>query len=513
MFNDEQQERAREGGQSSRVDVEAENKFAQIVELFVSGGYFRARIQGLSQFDKILGGLAWAISASNYELDLDIFQENAPLGVKLRLGESIVRALIRMKCPYRLQTFQIKGLDYSNIFPVVQWLIKKVMETREERGDLVRQFSESQFRKSYAMPEEALIQKNKQSAQAFISEVRAHYKVQRKFRRHHSVAPTVQHTLLEYGQLKTKDATQKDGDQSTSEDAEHKRYMDSMTSVEGGVNDIGAGVAERYFGTGFTVRDFAKPAAADEAAAPAGGQGQKQFQEKMMAGKLKQLTKDIEAKQTALVEFREQHEVKATEVKRLEAQLAQTVRTNRRIVLAIQKLDSLETPENAAILRKLKELVSVQETLKSHEQRFKASCKRHLLHMKADIEAARQSVHGGDEERIEMINQAYDRDATKLAKLHHLFTKKTREISILERKIDEVPSRLELSMYQRQFVELYDTIAIKLTETKRHYCTYNTLVDTRKALATEVEILERCVASGLGDCLCYPPNLPAQTTL
>lgn len=43
-----------------------------------------------------------------------------------RLGESVIKALVRMKCPYPLQTFQIKGLDYINIFPVVQWLIKKV---------------------------------------------------------------------------------------------------------------------------------------------------------------------------------------------------------------------------------------------------------------------------------------------------------------------------------------------------------------------------------------------------
>lgn len=33
--------------------------------------------------------------------------------------------------------------------------------------------------------------------------------------------------------------------------------------------------------------------------------------------------------------------------------------------------------------------------------------------------------------------------------------KKTREIAMLQRKIDEVPSRAELSQYQRRFIELY----------------------------------------------------------
>ena len=34
--------------------------------------------------------------------------------------------------------------------------------------------------------------------------------------------------------------------------------------------------------------------------------------------------------------------------------------------------------------------------------------------------------------------------------------RKNREISALQRKIDEVPSRAELSQYQRRFVELYN---------------------------------------------------------
>lgn len=40
----------------------------------MTGGYFRARINGISPFDKILGGLAWAISACNVDVDIDVFQ-------------------------------------------------------------------------------------------------------------------------------------------------------------------------------------------------------------------------------------------------------------------------------------------------------------------------------------------------------------------------------------------------------------------------------------------------------
>lgn len=39
--------------------------YGEIVELLLSAGYFRARISGLSPFDKVIGGLAWAITASS----------------------------------------------------------------------------------------------------------------------------------------------------------------------------------------------------------------------------------------------------------------------------------------------------------------------------------------------------------------------------------------------------------------------------------------------------------------
>lgn len=55
-----------------------------------------------------------------------------------KVGEAIEAALQRMGCPYPLQAHQIQGLDYPAVLPVVQWLVKRVLETREESGDQVQ---------------------------------------------------------------------------------------------------------------------------------------------------------------------------------------------------------------------------------------------------------------------------------------------------------------------------------------------------------------------------------------
>ena len=44
----------------------------------------------------------------------------------------------------------------------------------------------------------------------------------------------------------------------------------------------------------------------------------------------------------------------------------------------------------------------------------------------------------------------------KAQKCNFLQARKNREIALLQRKIDEVPSRTELAQYQRRFIELYN---------------------------------------------------------
>jgi hypothetical protein len=56
------------------LSEEQERKYQEIIELLLAGGYFRARIQGLSQFDKVVGGMSWCITASNEDVDIDLLE-------------------------------------------------------------------------------------------------------------------------------------------------------------------------------------------------------------------------------------------------------------------------------------------------------------------------------------------------------------------------------------------------------------------------------------------------------
>lgn len=59
-------------------------KYVEIIELLLAAGYFRARINTLSPFDRVIGGMAWCLTNSAVDVDVDvIFIENATIGQKM----------------------------------------------------------------------------------------------------------------------------------------------------------------------------------------------------------------------------------------------------------------------------------------------------------------------------------------------------------------------------------------------------------------------------------------------
>ena len=67
-----------------REDSEAERHRSLIFDLFLSSGYFRVMMKTLSEFDKLVGGFAWAISNLDFDVDIDLlFHENLTIGSKM----------------------------------------------------------------------------------------------------------------------------------------------------------------------------------------------------------------------------------------------------------------------------------------------------------------------------------------------------------------------------------------------------------------------------------------------
>ncbi|XP_071955129.1 coiled-coil domain-containing protein 93-like [Antedon mediterranea] len=510
----------------TREDEEQNVKLQETVGLLLAAGYFRARIKGLSPFDKIVGGMTWCITTCNFDIDVDLlFQENSTIGQKIALTEKIVAVLPRMKCPHRLEPHQIQGLDFIHIFPVVQWLVKRAIETKEEMGDQIRAFSVSQFNKNHQTPEDSEFAKRKENAIETVLTMTDVYKPQRRYRRSDIKRLTdeelrVQSTLLEYGRrygvgrsVKTENEKEKDIKQkakaagltkqrSDTMDSEEERaadekrikaLMSEMSSMDGDEGRLTAAMVGSIVGLqSEQIQKIVSEYADKQSELVTEERPQKmsgaQQHKRMMASLEKQIANQEKKLEEVVVKHAElQQSFETTQIRLKEVQ-----EFTDKINEEMQKLETVETDENKNVLNKLRSLVAMNESLKQQEQQFRAHCKEEMVRLKENIEQLKGGENEADSEegeRNRLIEKQFQADKEKLHKIRLLLARKNREIANLQRKIDEVPSRAELTQYQRRFIELYKQIASTHKETKQFYTLYNTLDDTKLYLQKEVELL------------------------
>nr|XP_053630266.1 coiled-coil domain-containing protein 93-like isoform X3 [Cherax quadricarinatus]XP_053630267.1 coiled-coil domain-containing protein 93-like isoform X4 [Cherax quadricarinatus] len=487
---------AREGQVDIREDEDQGVKLSEIIELLVAAGYFRARIKGLSPFDKIVGGMTWCIETCNFDVDIDLlFHENLTIGQKIALTERIVRVLRSMKCPHRLEPHQIQGLDAIRIFPVIQWLVKKALETREEFGDETRNFSVFQFHHYYVTPQEEKLKESLVKATQTLSAVQLAYGPKRRWRRKASAplessSVRVHTTLLEYGQLNyagfgNKRDGQDETDVGKNEMAEVEQLMQCMDVaevVEGKLSaqHIGNIVSSRVQEIADTSKHYSElqQQIADEIL------GESASSEARM---LVSLEKQHKAVSSQLAEVQARHATEAAKVEEVKSRLQEVVRERNKIETKIAELGAVDTSENKQLLKRLSQLVEENEKAKKKEAEFKDSCRKESEKMKKEISNLQTQLR--DKDVADELTERHIAEKEKFAKMRRQLAKKTRQVEALKRYIDDVPGRAELSQYQRRFIELYNQVAATHRETQQFYNMHNTLADTRSYMDKELSLL------------------------
>ncbi|XP_061083221.1 coiled-coil domain-containing protein 93 isoform X2 [Conger conger] len=507
----------------TREDEEQNIKLSEILELLLAAGYFRARIKGLSPFDKVVGGMTWCITTCNFDIDVDLlFQENSTIGQKIALTEKIVSVLPKMKCPHRLEPHQIQGLDFIHIFPVVQWLVKRAIETREEMGDYIRSYAVAQFQKSHSTPEDDEFMQRKEKAIKTVVDVCDVYKPERKYKRQADAGELtdeesqVHSTLLEYGrrygfskQSKQEKAEDRKLSQapgvppgmsevSEEEDlqaAEELRIKTLMTGMAAMATEEGRPTASAVGHiVGLRSEEIKQIASeyAEKTERSAEDRSERFGPAQQHRRLVTSLSKQIQQKSKQLEELQEKHLEVQAGCEEAKGKLLEATELTERLERELGALEEVEAQADSSILEKLRALVAMNENLKSQEQDFRTHCREEMARLQQSIESLK--VESGDDaadekERTQLIEKQYKTDRDKLQKIRLLLARRNREIAILQRKIDEVPSRAELTQYQKRFIELYGQVSATHKETKQFFTLYNTLDDKKVFLEKEVNLL------------------------
>ncbi|CAO2636614.1 Coiled-coil domain-containing protein 93 [Lemmus lemmus] len=508
----------------TREDEEQNVKLAEILELLVAAGYFRARIKGLSPFDKVVGGMTWCISTCNFDVDVDLlFQENSTIGQKIALSEKIVSVLPRMKCPHQLEPHQIQGMDFIHIFPVVQWLVKRAIETKEEMGDYIRSYSISQFQKTYSLPEDDDFVKRKDKAIKTVVDLSDTYKPRRKYRRQQGAEEPldeesrVHSTLLEYGrrygfsrQSKSEKAEDKktalaaglsatektdaheEDELQAAEEQRIQTLMTKMTAMASEESRLTASSVGQIVGLcSAEIKQIVSEYAGKQSELSAEESPEKLGTSQLHQRKVISLNKQILQKTKHLEELQTNHTSLQAKYSDMKKTLTELKNHGEKLDKEQAALEKLEAKADPSILQSLRALVAMNENLKSQEQEFKAHCREEMARLQQEIETLKAERTPGEKVKASVSPHCHQLLSgwEDLQQFGAMTARRNREIAILHRKIDEVPSRAELIQYQKRFIELYRQISAVHKETKQFFTLYNTLDDRKVYLEKEISLL------------------------
>ena len=502
--------------------ADAQARFDELVDLLVAAGYHRARISSLAPFDKIVGGMAWCMTATSVDVDVE-FLENATIGQKIKIGENIERTLKFMKCRIPLQAHQIQGLDYAAIFPVVQWLVKQAYAFREEIADATRRLSANQFDRNYVLPADAELATRRAAARPTGQRLCTCYAPVRRFRpkSHGGASVAALHArrvLMEFGTQVSALAAAEVAAAESAENSKDKakgsaeeepvdaeaaaKLEEALTDMAETSQDAEQGVSQNRIGKLVQMGasdiqqaalEFAKKSEAllssGEMAAAHRLRAEREATERQLEHERRQLQQVADRAAAVAASLAAGEALKAQVHKQMGTIAAERAELAREMA-ELEAQAASAPPEELA---KLQELVFLCERMSQQKSEFKKQCARQMEEMNSELASLEQdqAKSADDDETANLveIERLHAAEDGKASQMRRLVGQKGREISALHRQVDDIPSSAELMQYERRFRELNQQVASKLEETRKFYSLFNTLEEKKGYLSKEVSLL------------------------
>ncbi|CAF1682034.1 unnamed protein product [Rotaria magnacalcarata] len=496
-----------------REDPEQKAKCDQTMELLLAAGYFRVRIKGLSEFDKVVGGLAWSIQACNFIVDIDVlYQENAILGQKIALTERIVVVLSRMKCPYPIEPHQIQGGDFIHIFPVVQWLVKRVFERRADIGDFNRAYTLSQYDKHFGETKNEVQQQMVTSLKQNVEAIRIRHRPQRRYRCLDSKKKRlntsderrkrIDSTLVEFGQVHQLLASLDDNEKPQQDvNALIKNMVQEKSKIPTQV--VQSLVNQQQDTLREIIEGFEEKEKARLEETLLSESGQQQLALRTFKIQISKQTEKINTLQNLIEQTKIKKEEKRNSALEIKQQYEQVNVELEEIEMQTKNIDSES-------LKRVEALVAEYETIKKQEQERRATYKSQKSELEQEIsqlEARLQSssdIDPEEQEKMKQIEEQYQLVSDRLQNQRLALAKKIREISSISRRIDDIPTTIELAQYRQAFFQLYNQSAVLYRQTKQNYSLYNTFTDMIDYMKKEITLLDSIYQN-------YPQAFQSQT--
>ena len=490
-------------------DPERIELYNKIVESLITAGYFRARINSLEPFDKILGGMAWILTGCFYDIDIE-FKDEMNLTEKIRVSEKIVAGLKAINCPMTLNPVQIQGLDLKPLYQCLQWLQKRLLETRDERNALNKKISVNFYDKEYTEPNEDQLKLSNDTDEMLSAKYNSlkenrKYKPKNKLNFNYNDELRVYFDCIEFGvkdiafqrqfiELLKKKKIVEDknknkatpaagtmggmGKMQTGGESQDKLTKEEMKILNDVMNNnieeisnqetkqkVNASIIEAIFSENMAyisseIENFDNAKGdenIDKIKLYAKEKERLEQNKKNIASQINQYESELTNYQIQEKQEKEEIQKIQDEIERLKQTLAQNER-NKETIMNKVKEEKISEEQLAFLAEKNKR----KEELKANISKFKKDCLAEKKQYDAQLENYQKKIEKlNDSENIAVFNEIdtnYNAELQKNTEIKKDLFNQNKVINMLTRKIQLYPSKLEIIQYQKRFQELYDQI-------------------------------------------------------
>lgn len=147
-------------------------------------------------------------------------------------------------------------------------------------------------------------------------------------------------------------------------------------------------------------------------------------------------------------------------------------------------------------------MIEEKARLADEKTQLKKKCKEEKKRLDAELERMKQRKDDMEQEEharvLAEIDEEFEAENAKLIAKRKLVAIENRNINIVQRKIENCPSKIEITQFHKRMVELFDNLNMKTEEIRRHSNLFNTVQQTQMLFGKEKKYLEEISASYKG---------------
>lgn len=156
-----------------------------------------------------------------------------------------------------------------------------------------------------------------------------------------------------------------------------------------------------------------------------------------------------------------------------------------------QKIESSTVKEHEIMA--VTALIEEKARLGDERTQLKKKCKEEKKRLDEELEKMKQRKEELQQEEhaaaLKAIDDEYNEEHDKLLEKRKLLAVENRNVNIVQRKIENQPSKIEVTQFHKRLVELFENLNLKSEENRRYIMLFNTANEAKKLFAQEKKYL------------------------